>query len=158
MKTLDHQIEDMALEQLETALRLYFEAEKSYYSVITLAGAAEEILGKLLKENGQETALDTIKKAVRAVSERLRGEATTEKWVATRANNAKNRVKHGSPNQSKSVEFDAAEEAKDMLQRAIDNYYTLTSKETEKMLRFRRMHVSNNKLPLTSYFQKERPN
>ena len=155
MKTL-HQIEDMALEQLDTALRLYFEEEKSYYSVITLAGAAEELLGKLLKENGQKTALNITTKKGRAVSERLRGEdeAAPERWFATRANNAKNRLKHGSPNQSKSVEFDAEEEAKDMLQRAIDNYSMLTkdiSKETENMSRFVRMHRSNNALPLTSY-------
>jgi hypothetical protein len=42
-------VEDAALAQLEVALRLYFGGEeKDYLSVITLAGAAEEIFGKLL--------------------------------------------------------------------------------------------------------------
>jgi len=44
------QIKDMALEQLDDALRLY--DEKRYYSSITLAGAADGLLGKLLKETG----------------------------------------------------------------------------------------------------------
>jgi hypothetical protein len=38
----------MALRQLEIALRLYFEQE-DYYSVITLAGASEEMFSELLK-------------------------------------------------------------------------------------------------------------
>ena len=133
----------IALRQLETALRLYFEKE-DYYSVITLAGAAEEILGKLLKEDGHENSLDALKKATRAISERLWGEAPTEK-TATRANDARNRLKHWSPGQPQSVEFDAAEEAKDMLDRAIDNYYELTSELTDSMDRFQDMHVYDNK-------------
>lgn len=38
----------IAKAQLDTAIRLYFEAE-DLFSVITLAGAAEEILGKHLE-------------------------------------------------------------------------------------------------------------
>ena len=139
-----HDVRCIALRQLETALRLYFEKE-DYYSVITLAGAAEEVLGKLLKEDGHENSLDTRKKATRAISERLWGEAPTEKRVATRANGARNRLKHWSPGQPQSVEFDAVEEAKDMLDRAIDNYYELTSKLTDAMQRFQNMHVHDNK-------------
>ena len=45
----NHDIQCAALRQLETALRLYFEGE-DYYSVVTLAGASEEVLGKLLKD------------------------------------------------------------------------------------------------------------
>lgn len=47
MTLMAHDIHCMALKQLETALRLYFERE-DYYSVITLAGAAEEVFGSLL--------------------------------------------------------------------------------------------------------------
>ena len=50
MKT-EHQIEDVAFKQLETAWRLYCDDEKpDYYSVITLAGAADEIFKNLLLE------------------------------------------------------------------------------------------------------------
>ena len=50
---VSHDIQCAALRQLETALRLYFECE-DYYSVVTLAGASEEILGKLLEEKNLE--------------------------------------------------------------------------------------------------------
>lgn len=48
---------DIALEQLETALRL-FKKPKEYISVITLAGAAEEILGKACREQGIKNAIE----------------------------------------------------------------------------------------------------
>ena len=139
-----HDPQYVAVRQLETALRLYFEQE-DYYSVITLAGASEEMLGKLLKENGIENSLDSLKKASLAITKQLFGEAPTEKEVVARANDARNRLKHGSP--GKPIEFDAKEEAKDMLDRAIDNYYELTSELTDTMQRFQTMHVRDNKQP-----------
>lgn len=101
--------------------------------------------------------MDITKKATYEVSKLLRGEeeVTTEKWVADRANNAKNILKHGSSRLSESVEFDAEEEAKDMLQRAIDNYEALTGRLTDNMLRFVRRQRSNNALPLTVYNSNE---
>ena len=50
---VSHDIQCAALRQLDTALRLYFEGE-DYYSVVTLAGASEEILGKLLEDKNLE--------------------------------------------------------------------------------------------------------
>ena len=47
MTQMDHDIDCIALRQLETALCLYRE-EKDHYSVITLAGAAEELFGSFL--------------------------------------------------------------------------------------------------------------
>ena len=44
MTLMDHKLQCVALRQLETALRLYFERD-DYYSVITLAHASEEIFG-----------------------------------------------------------------------------------------------------------------
>ena len=49
MTLMAHDVQRMALRQLETALRLYSERE-DYYSVTTLAGASEEIFGNLLLE------------------------------------------------------------------------------------------------------------
>ena len=43
MVEMAHDVQCIALKQPETALRLFFEWE-DYYSVITLAGASEEIL------------------------------------------------------------------------------------------------------------------
>jgi hypothetical protein len=50
----------VALTQLETALRLYLEGI-DYFSVITLAGAAEEIFGRLLDEHNIENSLGDLK-------------------------------------------------------------------------------------------------
>ena len=56
--------------QLLQALRLYEEGE-DYYSVITLAGAAEEIFGRLASKKGLKCALDTLKATLPLISERF---------------------------------------------------------------------------------------
>jgi len=53
--------DDLALTQLETALRIFFEGI-DFASVITLAGAADEIFGKLLgKDRGVRSCIATTK-------------------------------------------------------------------------------------------------
>ena len=73
--------EDLALPQLETALRLYFE-ENEFASVITLAGAADEVFGKLLAASGGKTSLETLITAVSEIHKKLYGEATELKVIA----------------------------------------------------------------------------
>jgi hypothetical protein len=131
----------LALKQLETALRIYFEGS-DYAAVVTLAGAADEIFGKLLKASGRESSLDSIKKAVSAIHLKLFGEALAPRQVAERANRAKNTLKHWDPGDPQIVKFDLLEEAGDMLNRAIDNYWTLEQKLTPSMERFQREVVS----------------
>ena len=127
-----HDIGTIALCQLETALRLYFEG-KDYYSVITLAGASEEIFGKLAKTYAilNETALDSLANAVLEIDK-----TQTRKCVVRRANYMRNRLKHWTEDETTVVECDAPEEAKDMLNRAIDNYYALTRDISPAMRRF----------------------
>ena len=50
---------DIAERQLERAIVLFLD-DKDYVSALTLAGAAEEILGKLLNKAGKEHWLDSI--------------------------------------------------------------------------------------------------
>ena len=139
MTSMAHDLQCIALKQLETALRLYFE-QGDYYSVITLAGASEEIFGKLLKEKSRENFLDSLKKSVSDIHKHLFGEDLDEKEIVKRANEARNKLKHGTG----VCEFDAPEEAKHMLERAIDNYYWLTYNLTSAMERFQAMHVQDN--------------
>ena len=247
MARMDHEVRCMALRQLETACHLY--EQQDYYSVITLAGAAEEIfenlrMDKLLKElkplligssdnaisqlpeklqkdsskltkdlkalkevtaqfprvpeetwdkglnkltfearrvlnklikdckkiediygelpNDEflaslkglfvcnKSSLNSFSVSVVKIAERLpkspgEEEDPTESDVRRRANWIRNTLKHWFPGQPNVVEFDAAEEAKDMLDRAIDNYYALTFELTDAMQRFRDMHVHDNK-------------
>ena len=254
MTSMAHDLQCVALRQLETALCLYFE-QKDYYSVITLAGASEEmfsdllrwqlkdalrqyfeqedfystttsasdskeIIDKLLKKfeenkklrdkildllrededseklqdklqkgNGKEKNLlvnlgeianrklkelegfsgeeddhrkncwktlkgiidsskpsfDSHIDAATAVGCRMFGdEAPTKKGHRRAANWVRNMLKHGLLDDTKVVEFDARDEAKDMLHRAIDNYYTLTYDLTPAMEQFQAMHVKDN--------------
>lgn len=140
MTVQSHDCRCIALAQLETALRLYFE-RSDFFSVITLAGNADEILGKMLKAKDIEGSLDELKKAVAAVHRHLFNEELPESVVAERANHAKNAIKHGIGG-APTVTFDAEEEARDMLNRAIDNYWVLEQWLTPAMEKFQRVSIS----------------
>jgi len=128
---------DLALAQLETALRLYFEAA-DYAAVVTLAGAAEEIFGKLLTAAGKDNSLEALKRAVGEMHLKLYGEQTPPKQIANRANHARNGLKHWDQGDSELINIDLREEAQDMLFRAIENYWLLDGRMSEAMERFQR--------------------
>src|SRR3989304_520601 len=111
----------IALTQIETALRLYREGD-DYFSALTLAGAAEEIFGKLLKARGQSNALDDLTSGAVLLHKHLFGEEAGAKEFAERANRARNALKHLEAGGFPTITLDIREEAKDMLNRAIDNY------------------------------------
>jgi hypothetical protein len=138
-------VEDAARAQLEVALRLYFSGEeKDLLSVITLAGAAEEVFGKLLAASGREPSIEQIKKAVVAMSQKLSldGDPLTLKDAADRANRAKNSLKHwNEKTDGLMIKLDPAEEACDMLDRAISNYFMLKNDLTLSMAKFQREYL-----------------
>ena len=129
--------ECIALAQLETALRLFNEGQ-DYFSVVTLAGAADEILGKLLSALGRDTSLESLTKASMAIHKHLFGEAGDKKGFANRANRARNALKHLNSGGSPTITLDIRQEAVDMLNRAIDNYWDLKSSLTPAMTAFSR--------------------
>jgi len=120
---------------LETALQLYFE-KRDPGSIITLAGAADEIFGKLLKRAGRDSSLSSLIAAVTEIQGRLFGEAQEPKRIADRANLARNSLKH--IGDTELVKLDLETEAQDMLNRAIDNYFSLEQTLTPAMERFQR--------------------
>lgn len=125
---------DIIRQQLETALRLYFEG-KDYYSVLTLAGASEGVFGEFLKKQlKKQNTLDMFVRTAKEISKRfLQGEKPkqqTEQWF----NKERNALKHW--NGDESLEFDALENAREMLARATSNYYEITEDLTEPMRRF----------------------
>ena len=128
--------QSIALAQLETALRL-FSVGEDLISVITLAGAAEEILGKLVKSRGRDNSLDSLKKTATSIYERLFSESIDAGVFADRANRARNALKHltagGDP-----VSLDVREEAVDILNRAVDDYWILETSLTPGMEEFMR--------------------
>lgn len=140
MTTQTYDCRCIALTQLETALRLYVEGE-DYFSVITLAGNADEIFGKILKAKGIESSFEVTKKTVVAIHQHLFGEKLAESVASDRANRTKNAIKHGIGGLPTAT-FDAYEEAKDMLNRAIDNYWLLEQWLTPAMEKFQRATIS----------------
>ena len=133
-----HYRSELALAQLETALQLYFE-NGDRGSIVTLAGAADEVFGKYLERGGRESSYKSLVAAVTAIQAHLFGqplEPEEVKAIADRANAARNSLKH--IGDSEIVKFDPEAEAQDMLNRAIDNYWSLEQKLTPAMERFQR--------------------
>jgi hypothetical protein len=128
----------IACELLDRSLRLYYEGD-SDYSSLHLAGAAEEILGAYVKKHGGETAFENLRSATVKISAYL-DESSIEsnpKEIADIMNHAKNNTKHGSGE----VSFSARAEAKDLIDRAIQNYCYLMQfyelEETQLIMQFR---------------------
>lgn len=135
---------EVAERQLERSIALYLD-EKDFVSALTLSGAAEEILGKLLNKQGKEHWLDNISKgALRALGFRKKMFDTPEakkarKEIANLANHHKNRMKHY--NDDGSITFTVDAEAADMIDRAISNYFELTQRETGAMGLFKEIVI-----------------
>jgi hypothetical protein len=121
MTKLPYKKRDIAVKQLEIAINLYRERTDPF-SVITLAGAAEEILGRYVKAAGKTNSLQLLNDAALAI-QRIEGDEMPVK-VVDRANYARNNLKHlDGPEDC--VFIDAWQKAKDMLTRATDNYWLL---------------------------------
>jgi len=135
--TTTYEKDFVARQQLETAIRL-FEEGADFLSVITLAGAADEIVGRLAQEAGVSSSLDSLKAATLAMHQHLFQEPGDAKWIADRANRARNALKHLNTGQGRTVTLDPVEEASDMLDRAITNYWSLTLSLTPTMDRYER--------------------
>ncbi len=125
----------IALEQLETALQLFREGG-SAFAVITLAGAAEEILGKMVRRGGAQNALDELATGAAQMHQHLFGGEAKPQDFADRANEARNALKHLNAEKGPTLSLDPIEEALDMLNRAIENYWTLEHSLTPSMEQF----------------------
>jgi hypothetical protein len=85
--------QELALSQLNVAVRLYLQDEE-YPAAITLAGAAEEILGKIAMSMGH---VPSFKRKVRDLCEMFQaiwGREANEKDFADLRNRARNELKH----------------------------------------------------------------
>lgn len=127
----------IAEQQLLRALRLFFE-DKDYISVITLAGASDEILGKLIEANGGCSAYTSRKNAFEDVHQYFYGEPPRTKAFNELVNGVRNGLKHFTDGEP--MIFDPEQEAINILDSAVTNYVHLTSDETEEMARFKNYH------------------
>jgi hypothetical protein len=106
-------------------------------SALTLAGAAEEILGKMVEANGKSNAFEESAEAGRQLWELVvarskgdffKGLVPDEKQIRQGINFHRNEVKHNSSGKNGSVTADFAYHAEEMILRAIRNYELLYDK------------------------------
>ena len=119
---------EIAKRQLDAASQLYFSGG-DYLAVITLAGAAEEILGALLKRQGQRAMVDQLVDLDVALTG-----GRPFKTVSQEINRARNALKHAHDPSEDSLIVEPGE-ALAMLGRAIVNYVWLTKSATPDMVR-----------------------
>ncbi|MBN3761156.1 hypothetical protein [Burkholderia sp. Ac-20365] len=115
---------DLAFEQLEAAIRLFLD-DKSYAAVITLAGAAERVLGQALRRAGKEACLDWSFGETAPVHLVLHGEPLNKKVYADAQNRVSNALRHFDASDSPDFEADLDEAACWMLVRACENGHRL---------------------------------
>jgi hypothetical protein len=114
--------QEIALRQIETALALYF-SRGDLFSVITLAGAAEEILGQLLEQQKS--------------SEGVRGKFASLFGILRPARRKRDPEEEFTGSETGSfLHLDVQREARFLLGRAIEDYVALTSAPTQAMLKF----------------------
>ena len=115
--------EEIAERQLLAALSLWH--AQDYVSSLTLAGAAEEILGKRLRRLGVEPSFDQMKAIIVALA-RQDGDTTPnlDRLVGEMLNNTRNELKHYAGDES--LSFDLRSDCQEILERALGNYQALT--------------------------------
>ena len=132
--------QELARSQLEVALRFYMQ-EAEYPAVITLAGAAEEVLAKIAISMGVEPSL---KRTVRELCDTYRlvwKQEAKESDFADLRNLARNELKHFCSGQE--VGFDFEREAAGMLTRALENYLLCTGSPHPGHYAFTSKKISN---------------
>ena len=129
---------DIARQQIERAIDLYL-SEQDYISAITLSGAADEILGKIIENQGLSSAYSGISNLMGVIHEEMNREPYSPKEFNDLANGARNHLKHLSGTET--IEFDPRQEACNMLYRAICNYKVIRDCGTEEMDRWLKTDV-----------------
>jgi hypothetical protein len=118
---------EAAQRQLDTAATL-FVAHGDALSAHTLAGAAEEILGKLVERAGGSNMMNRMEEALR----QRRGASITIQSLSELVNDSRNQLKHANRPQEESFEYED-EDAVVMIFRALVNYQLATGALTELM-------------------------
>jgi hypothetical protein len=119
---------DVAMNQLRTSIQLY--KKGNYISSITLAGAAEEILGKMAAKTANRNALLDEKLFLDQVAEMFNQQKPILKKVIESRYRAKNELKHndlGKDSVVRNVDFKF--QAEELIIGAINNYMIIFHKE-----------------------------
>ncbi len=133
MATETHRQLDLAVEQLEIALDVFLDSA-SHVSSLTLAGAAEEILGKEAELSGKGSLLREELEMANHLQRIWPGGETKWKDFIKNKNSARNSAKH--LNDQRTLVADLEEEACWMLVRALANRRLLELPELRREWEF----------------------
>jgi deoxyadenosine/deoxycytidine kinase len=129
--------------QIERAVDLFF--ENDFVCSITLGGAAEEILGAIIKHSSTKHILKEV------YEEHTQLEPMEFSKFSDAMNEARNELKHANKRPDASALVDIQEEdALTMIFRAIINYQRVRCGYTQKMKDFYDWCVNNGKLGLSN--------
>jgi len=118
--------------QIEKAIDLFVN-EEDYVCSLTLAGAAEEMLGNILHKNGEENILAEL---LPWYQEKHDPNITFSK-LAKGVNETRDELKHGHANPDPNYEVDISKPlCGQMLMRALVNYKAVAKDPTNKMIEF----------------------
>jgi hypothetical protein len=137
-----HKKLDLALELLNEAIRQFLD-RKSFVCALSLAGAAEEILGKTVELRGGQSSLAQRVKDHLMIANAFGSSKLTEKQSKWRHNFAKNAIKHLDGANDEEITLDLEDEAIDMLGRATHNVILLQLPYTEELRRFDDWYMEN---------------
>jgi hypothetical protein len=118
---------EIARHQIDTAIDLFLE-DKDFISALTLAGAGEELTGKLIERAGGENMLQKL----HAWYAEKTGEKINFGDFARNANFTRNTLKHANNSEENELELQRWETVQ-MIMRAMTNYKELVGKPSEKM-------------------------
>ena len=123
---------EIAEHQLNKSLQLFL-VDKDYISAITLAGASEEILGKLLEARNIENALENWVDTTLGFAKIFGVSELNRKQVISDANYSRDSLKHIKDGDSVLV---TKNDAIQILERAIQNYIQLTGHFSSNIIEF----------------------
>ena len=118
---------EIAKAHLHRAIVLFIE-EQDFINAITLAGAAEEVLGRFVRGANLTTAMDQI---VGNLCRKLGGSLDEKKIRNDHLNRVKNSLKHFEKGDDELIEIEAEEEAISMIVRAMSNLVLIEGQLTE---------------------------
>jgi hypothetical protein len=130
---------DVAVAQLDTAIRLFLN-DNDYFSSATLAGAAEEIFGKMLEDKNEVNALNAdadhfLNLLPDSEKNVLRTKKGEKEGIINILNFQRNWLKHQDKENYTNFS-DPKREASELLCRAVRNYVWLFNKTTDSIDRF----------------------
>jgi hypothetical protein len=123
---------EVAEHQLDLAVELFLD-RRDYVASITLAGASEEILGKLLEACGESHVLGEYIESCVKTGKHIFKEDWPAKDFAELANYFRNGLKHITNGAPITLSREAAAE---IIERAIANLWKLEGKESPRVRRF----------------------